>query len=205
MAENSRKRVLGSTNNNKRTFQKFRPVTYIGTLTTTNGSSAAPFQDILNALYELCSIDETIGLDMARFIDSILYQSTDDNADVCSIDEILERFIKQAANMVPKLEGKNNIHTRYSVASNKISVRLEDNIGISVVMHYDVVDGQATVDAATATITFYRYRKNAFNALKNSAFWEKKHSVNSKRDSVDEVYEGEDVHTEEEDERLVEY
>ena len=180
MAENMRKRFVGSTNNNKRTYQKFRPVTYVATYTASEELN--PLQAALIGLYRLCSADEAVGLDMTKFIDSILYKSEDLNAEMRSIDEILENFILRAADIVPKLEGKNNIHTRYSIASNKISVRLEDNIGISIIMHYDVVDGKAVVDAATASITFYRYRKHAFELLENDQFFKKKHSVNSKRD-----------------------
>ena len=75
--------------------------------------------------------------------------------DDATYDEYVTYVTEKAADAVPQLLGKKNIHTQYSISGTNVFVRTEDNLAFGWNVSYTVEDGHARIISAKAMITMF--------------------------------------------------
>lgn len=91
-------------------------------------------------------------------------------------DESIYAVAKYMAEFAPALQTKQFIHTKYSIAVNGFSVRLENNITLDVHCKYQIIEGVATILNTTVAITTHgKVSKESYvNLTGEGSLWKKK-------------------------------
>lgn len=138
-----------------RKFKKPQPITF----STRSDNESVAFFDVLDHMRCISKAVDDFFIDI------------DGGVELESTDSYFEAVMFKMANMCPMLLSKRNIHTTMSISSNKLNVRLENNIGFGFDITYKIVDGVANIVGCTGTITLYSNNRTLKEALENDDNW----------------------------------
>lgn len=115
-------------------------------------------------------------LEFKKFVNAVYFaEESCDNW----FDESIYAVAKYMAEYAPALQTKQYIHTKFSIAVNGFSVRLENNMTLDVHCKYQIEDGNATILSTHVAITTHgKVTKESYVALTGEdSIWTKKEYV----------------------------
>ena len=80
-------------------------------------------------------------------------------------DDLVRICATNMMDSIPQLCDKKNIHSSFSMSSNRVYVRREDNVSFSVEVKYIIVEGKAKIVSCTGTVTLFEKKDDLMNAL----------------------------------------
>ena len=132
--------------NNKRK-EKIKPIRLIIT-----NSDENPFFHVIDKMYsKVPQFNQFIGYNDFEKIEKF-----DDLVTICA---------NNMMDSIPQLCNKKNIHSSFSMSSNRVYVRREDNVSFSVEVKYIITEGKAEVISCTGTVTLFEKKDDLMNAL----------------------------------------
>ena len=132
-------------NNKKR--EKIKPIRLV-----LINSDEDPFFYIIDKMYEkVPQFNQFVGYNDFESIEKF-----DDLVRICATNMM---------DSIPQLCDKKNIHSSFSMSSNRVYVRREDNVSFSVEVKYIIVEGKAKIVSCTGTVTLFEKKDDLMNAL----------------------------------------
>lgn len=80
-------------------------------------------------------------------------------------DDLVRICAEGMMDNIPQLCDKKNIHSSFSMSSNRVYVRREDNVSFSIEVKYTIKEGKAKIVSCTGTITLFEKKDDLMNAL----------------------------------------
>lgn len=94
----------------------------------------------------------------------------DDYENIEKFDDLVKLCAEKMMDNIPCLHEKKNIHSSFSMSSNRVYVRREDNISFSVEVKYTIVEGKAQIVSCTGTITLFEKKDDIMNTLSDNGW-----------------------------------
>ena len=138
---------------------------------TNNRSQRQPRQKVTPVIASSLHIDFDSAIKELRAASQIIDEYFEGIEVEAGYDEYVAYVAQKAAENIPALLEKKNIHTQYSISGTNVHVRTEDQLAFGWNTTYKVEDGQAVITSVKIQITMFDEFADLKAELENNG-WE---------------------------------